>query len=138
MTVPPTESGEGDPGQVTRIAEELIRLHEAGQLTDLDEFCARYPEDQRDQVRQECEQLLRIQGVIMQPDRLSPGQTLASYKIVEQIGKGGMGEVSGTAYLRARRPSQDRNLMDERRGRRRVPLQSPRGCWNRRAGDEEW
>ncbi len=66
MTVPPTESGEGDPGQVTRIAEEFIRLHEAGQVTDLDEFCARYPEDQRENVRHECEQLLRIHGVIKQ------------------------------------------------------------------------
>ena len=47
VTVPPTESGEGDPGQVTRIAEEFIRLHEAGQATDLDEFCGRYPEKQR-------------------------------------------------------------------------------------------
>ncbi len=93
MTVPPTESGEGDPGQVTRIAEEFIRLHEAGQLTDLDEFCGRYPEDQRENVRQECEQLLRIQGVIKQPDRLSPGLTLASYKIIRQVGSGGMGEV---------------------------------------------
>ena len=55
MALEPTESGEGDPGQVTRIAEEFIRLNEAGQLTDLDEFCARYPEDQRSQVRQECE-----------------------------------------------------------------------------------
>ncbi len=93
MAIPPTESGEGDYGDHTRIAEEFIRLHEAGQLTDLDEFCARYPEDQRDQVRQECEQLLRIQGVIKQPDRLSAGQSLGSYEIVEAIGKGGMGEV---------------------------------------------
>ncbi len=66
MPQPPTESGEGDPGQVTRIAEEFIRLHEAGQLTDLDEFCGRYPDSQRDQVRHECEQLLRIHGVIKQ------------------------------------------------------------------------
>ncbi len=105
MTVPPTESGEGDPGQVTRIAEEFIRLHEAGQLTDLDEFCARYPEDRRQDVRNECEQLLRIQGVIKQPDRLSVGQMLASYKIVEQIGKGGMGEV-----YRARDSKLDRDI----------------------------
>ncbi len=105
MTVAPTESGEGDPGQVTRIAEEFIRLHEAGPLADLDEFCARYPEDQRDQVRQECEQLLRIQVVIKQPDRLSAGQTLGSYEIVEPIGKGGMGEV-----YRARDPELDRDI----------------------------
>ena len=74
MPVPPTESGEGDPGQVTRIAEEFIWLHDEGQLTDLDEFCARYPEDQRQDVRQECEQLLRIRGIIKQHDRRSPGQ----------------------------------------------------------------
>ncbi len=105
MTVPPTESGEGDPDQVTRIAEEFIRLHEAGQLTDLDEFCARYPEEQRQDVRQECEQLLRIQGFIKQPDRLTPGQTLGSYKIAEPIGKGGMGEV-----YRARDTKLDRDI----------------------------
>ena len=105
MTQPPTESGEGDPGQVTRIAEEFIRLHEAGQLRDLDEFCARYPESQRDSVRQECEQLLRIQGVIKHPGRLTPGQTLASYEIIESIGKGGMGEV-----YRARDPKLDRDI----------------------------
>ncbi len=51
MTVPPTESGEGDPGQVTRIAEEVIRVREAGEVTDLDEFCGRYPADQRADVR---------------------------------------------------------------------------------------
>ncbi len=105
MTQPPTESGEGDPGQVTRIAEEFIRLHEAGQATDLDEFCGRYPEDQRQDVRQECEQLLRIRGVIKQHDRLSVGQTLGPYKIVEQIGKGGMGEV-----YRARDSKLDRDI----------------------------
>ncbi len=66
MTIEPTTSADGDPGQVTRIAEEFIRLHEAGQATDLDEFCDRYPEAQRENVRQECEQLLRIQGVIKQ------------------------------------------------------------------------
>ena len=105
MTAPPTSSGEGDPGQVTRIAEEFIRLRDAGQLTDLDEFCAGYPESQRDQVRHECEQLLRIHGVIKQPDRLTPGQTLASYKIVGQIGAGGMGEV-----YRARDSKLDRDI----------------------------
>ncbi len=93
MTVPPTGSADGDPGQVTRIAEEFIRLHEAGRLIDLDEFCARYPESQRDSVRHECEQLLRIHGVIKQHNRLSPGQTLASYEVLELLGKGGMGEV---------------------------------------------
>ena len=93
MTVPPTGSGEGVPGQVTRIAEEFIRLREDGQLADLDEFCARYPEDQWQDVRQECEQLLRIHGVIKQHDRVTPGQMLGSYKIVGPIGKGGMGEV---------------------------------------------
>ena len=72
MTVPPTSSGDGDPGQVTRIAEEFIRLRDAGQLTDLDEFCEASPDAQREQVRHECEQLLRIRGVIKQPDRLSP------------------------------------------------------------------
>ena len=36
MTAPPTASGDGDPGQVTRIAEEFIRLREAGDVTDLD------------------------------------------------------------------------------------------------------
>ncbi len=41
LTVPPTESGDADPGQVTRIAEEFIRLREAGDVTDLDEFCGR-------------------------------------------------------------------------------------------------
>jgi hypothetical protein len=105
VTVQPTESGEGDPGQPTRIAEEFIRLRESGEATDLDEFCARYPEDQRQGVRQECEQLLRIRGVIKQHDRLSPGQTLGSYKIVEQIGKGGMGEV-----YRARDSKLDRDI----------------------------
>ncbi len=60
MTVPPTEFGDGDPGQVTRIAEEFIRLREAGDVTDLDEFCGRYHESQQVQVRHECEQLLRI------------------------------------------------------------------------------
>lgn len=49
--------------------------------------------------------LLRIRGVIKQHDRLSPGQTLGSYKIVEQIGKGGMGEV-----YRARDSKLDRDI----------------------------
>ncbi|MHC5064874.1 MAG: protein kinase domain-containing protein, partial [Planctomycetota bacterium] len=93
------------PGQVTRIAEEFIRLHEARQLTDLDEFCARYTEPQREKVRKECERLLRINVLANEPDRLTPGQTLASYKIVELIGAGGMGEV-----YRARDSKLDREV----------------------------
>ena len=38
MTLPRTESGEGDPGQVTRIAEEFIRLREAGNVTGHSRF----------------------------------------------------------------------------------------------------
>ena len=73
VTVPPKESGEGDPSQVTRIAEEFIRLHEAEQLSDLDEFCARYPESQREKVRQECERLLRINVFANEQAQLTPG-----------------------------------------------------------------
>ena len=39
VTVEPTASGEGDPGQVTRIAEEFIRLREAGARISVAGFC---------------------------------------------------------------------------------------------------
>ncbi|MCZ6508071.1 MAG: hypothetical protein O7A04_08530, partial [Acidobacteria bacterium] len=120
VTVPPKESGEGDPGQVTRIAEEFIRLHEAGQLTDLDEFCARYPEHQREKLRQECERLPRIHVFANEQERLTPGQTLASYKIVELIGAGGMGEV-----YRARDSKLDRRWPCHRSVRWRFRTCSP-------------
>ena len=70
-----------------------MRLHESGRLTGLDGFFDRCPPSERESVRRECEQILRLRGVIKQHDGLTAGQRLASYEIIDCIGSGGMGAV---------------------------------------------
>lgn len=82
MTVDRIASGEGNAGEVTRIAEEFIRLREAGEATDLDAFCAEYPEGLRAAMRSECIQLLRIHRVIKQPDRSTVGQLAGTCEVL--------------------------------------------------------
>src|SRR4051812_27610517 len=77
--------------------EEYLAQAESGSIPDLDAFAARYP-DLGDDLRAALDGLAMVQGLVGDParppgQRLEAGRRLAGYRIVRELGRGGMGVV---------------------------------------------
>ncbi len=107
-----------DPA-VDPIVLQFIAEVEAGRSPDLDEFCARQPEDHRATVRERCRGFLEIQRVLGQmrePPRVDTsgsaerppdpmlGKQLGNYVLERRIGEGGMGVVYLARQAKLNRP----------------------------------
>ncbi len=97
-TSPLTPSGDVQE-TINRIVQEFVQLAEAGQAPDLDGFCEAHPEGLRERVREQCLEYLRFKrvaplGRLSGADpAASEGKSLGEFRLVKEIGRGGMGVV---------------------------------------------
>ncbi len=90
----------GDPGpgggddEIIRYVEEFLQLLDEGFVPELDEYCLRVPEAIRPLVRAQCLEILSIKRTFPPRDQdLSNGRELGDFRILREIGRGGMGIV---------------------------------------------
>ena len=94
---PSLEAADHDE-QLGEAIEAYLALAEAGTAPDPEVFVARYP-DLADDLLAALEGLALVRGLVGEPDsggtggRLETGRRVAGYRIVRELGRGGMGEV---------------------------------------------
>lgn len=100
-----------DDDQLARLAEDFALRLRAGEEPNLDDYCQQYP-DLAELIRETFPTLILLEGLAMEPDDDLPsssipspgaGRTLGDYKLIREIGQGGMGVV-----FEARQKSLDR------------------------------
>src|SRR3954447_15803457 len=93
---------ETDPSPIDRdeqlgeAIETFLAMAEEGRAPDSEEFAARYPQ-LGDELREALEGLALVQGLVGDPHGpghgLESGRRIAGYRIVRELGRGGMGVV---------------------------------------------
>src|SRR5262249_44050806 len=89
-----------DGDQLGRLADEFLERHRRGERPALTEYAARHPE-RAEQIRELVPALLLMEDVrpgapdaaAAAPGGAGPPQRLGEYRIVREIGRGGMGVV---------------------------------------------
>jgi eukaryotic-like serine/threonine-protein kinase len=90
-----------DDSMLGQLADEFTRCAHEGKLPDVEEYARRYPE-LADRIRQLFPTLMLLEGMAAIGDSdgkeamqspLSAGTVFGSYRIAQEIGRGGMGIV---------------------------------------------
>ena len=106
-----------DDERVGEAVESFLALAERGQAPDVDEFVARYP-DLKDDVRAALEGLELVHGLLglgsatgsgsgrggIGDHRIESGRRIAGYRVVRELGRGGMGTVYEAVHVGLDRP----------------------------------
>jgi eukaryotic-like serine/threonine-protein kinase len=106
-----------DDERVGEAVESFLALAERGQAPDVDEFVARYP-DLKDDVRAALEGLELVHGLLglgsatgsgsgrggIADHRIESGRRIAGYRVVRELGRGGMGTVYEAVHVGLDRP----------------------------------